>query len=464
MELDNGWTDSAGVRTATLSGANACYAADWQSGALCVVYARRVRGGVQCQPIPAERVAALAAEPAGPPWVVALGAEESFSRWVDVPLRSYGKAIRVLPSALDVELPFPIEECVHGFLAVGRAAGNKTRALAVAARHAHIESALARWRGLGLDPAALDYEGLALWTQHLREAPADAKDADAPRILVSLAGERATVVFGLNGDYAGAFTANPPDAAALDRLLRARLRPKPAAVRWYWAGSGATDRAAIAGLTDALRGEWPGESVVHDAPDRFLVRALATRALLPGPLRCNLRVGRFTHPAIARQSRVRARRAAMGWILAGAGLCAANAMAVALAQGAVARSDREFEAARDRLLGYRLAVKGQKAVEAVEAAVRQRKSALEPFFRLRAPSLADRLADVAQTAAASKVAVEELSLTDAAIALSGSATRWDGWADLTALLERQGYRVRAKPGPFMVEGRLAFTLSSEGAP
>jgi hypothetical protein len=383
---------------------------------------------------------------------------------VDVPLRAYGKAVRVLPSVLDVELPFPIEECVHGFLAVGRTAENKTRALAVAARNAHIESALARWRGVGLDPAALDYEGLALWTQHLREIPADAKDADTPRILVALGEERATVVIGLQGDFAGAYALSRPDAAALDRLLRARLRTKPPAVRWYWAGSRAADRAAVAGLTNALRAEWPGDSLIHEAPAQFLVRALATRALVSGPLRCNLRVGRYTHSAVARRSQVRARRAAIRLALAGLGLCAANAVAVAWAQGAVLRADRDFETTRDRLLGYRLAVKGPKAVEAVEAAVRQRKSALEPFYRLRTPSLADRVAGIAQTAAASKLAVEELTLTDSAVALTGTSPRWDGWADLTAQLERTGYRVRVKPGQFMVEGRLAFALASEGAP
>ncbi|MCX6997673.1 MAG: hypothetical protein NTV49_11445 [Kiritimatiellaeota bacterium] len=77
----------------------------------------------------------------------------------------------MLPSLLDVQLPFPLETCLYQFPVVRADAAGRIRALAVAARRTEIAAQLDRCRALDLDPVVLDHEGLALWTQSLVEIP-----------------------------------------------------------------------------------------------------------------------------------------------------------------------------------------------------------------------------------------------------------------------------------------------------
>jgi len=284
-----------------------CYAADAGPEGITFVRAVRGRGRVDWRAVAAGDPSLRRELEAGIPCVAALSCRESFTRGLEAPFSATQKGAKVLPTLLDIQLPFPLEACVYQFLDLRRTSQKTTRAVAVCARETDAARRLALLSEVNVDPVVLDQEGLALWTQSLREAPPAAGEQDAFRVLVHLRAESAVAVIGRGEEFLGAHSLSRDIVSHLGRLLRAygpeaagngAGGPEDAAAprtAWFWAGAGA-DRSAVAAMQGALAEAWPGRSVIHDDPATFLVRALATRALLPGPLRCNLRTGRLAHP------------------------------------------------------------------------------------------------------------------------------------------------------------------------
>ena len=86
---------------------------------------------------------------------------------------SRAKAEKVFPSLLDIQLPFPLEDCLYQFVEFRRTSEGMVSALVCAARREAIQACLDRYQAQGADPMLLDHEGLALWTQSLVEWPVD---------------------------------------------------------------------------------------------------------------------------------------------------------------------------------------------------------------------------------------------------------------------------------------------------
>jgi len=99
--------------------------------------------------------------------VAALRCRESLVRRLEAPFSSCRKARKVLPTLLDIQLPFPVEDCLCNFIGLHRTKERKVRALAVAARRIDVRRRLDALHTLGIDPVVLDQEGLALWTVRL---------------------------------------------------------------------------------------------------------------------------------------------------------------------------------------------------------------------------------------------------------------------------------------------------------
>ena len=157
---------------------------------------------------------------------VAMPVAQSFTRWLQTPLTSSAKARKVLPSLLDIQLPFPLETCLYRFPCFRRTPAG-IDALAVAAPRQNIAQRLEAFRARGLDPVVLDHEGLALWAQSNQELPLE---RNTLRIVAYLGADRTVLVTGRDGDLVGAHSlrqganeaAGPDEAAGrafADRLV-----------------------------------------------------------------------------------------------------------------------------------------------------------------------------------------------------------------------------------------------------
>lgn len=450
----------ANARTAGASWARVCCVAEITAEGPVITRAQRNRGRITCERVAPGELDAVIHEP-GTVMVACVPVRESFSHWLVAPFPSLHKARRVFPTLLDIQLPFTLEDCVYSFVGTGRTADRKTEALAVGARLSTVNDRLNGLRQSGLDPMILDHEGLALWTQSLREQPPDPASPDSLRVVMELKGELATLVAGKGSRFLGAHGIRADDTARIHRTLKNYLGPEPPPVEWAWTGPRAAAEETLAPVRDLLTREWPGRSFLHDEPATFLPRALATRAFMPGPLRVNLRQGAASHPFIARRSARLALRTASTALLAGLLLSGTNLGWRSLAARREARIDDSFRSLAVGVAGESVGpAKGEDALRIVRDHIERRRLALDPFLAAFRPSLLDIIEGVVETAGSHSLEIETLLIEAGAVTVTGTAADWDSCEGLKERLEEEGFAMSLDRKPALASARVPFTLSS----
>jgi Tfp pilus assembly PilM family ATPase len=403
-----------------------------------------------------------------------MAVHESFTRWLQTPLVSIAKARKVLPSLLDIQLPFPLETCVYHVLQFRRAAGAKAGAvdaLAAAARTQDVTARLESLRQSGLDPERIDHEGLALWSQALREFPVE---RDALRVVAFIGHDHSSFVFGRGPDFQAAHSVRfglrdvvSGTADATTQLAqRARqavrtLLPDSAeqAVQWIWTGPG-VERADVLDAIRAALGELGTARFLTPAePASFLARALAVRAVEADSLSCNFRTGALAHALEGRRALAAEARAATAILAAGLLLCALNGGwqwflgrrmdQVQLAVNETARSLAKM----DRI------PKGQEVLVA-RRAIEDRAAMTLPFLHAFEPPLTSVITDTLRAAREKRITLESLSLRVDSAALTGSAEDWNHCEALAELLRERGYSASVERQDAGNDERVHFAIKS----
>jgi hypothetical protein len=383
---------------------------------------------------------------------------EGFARWLTAPLRSARKARRVFPALLDVQLPFPVEECVSVLAEVRRAADDAaTRGLAVGARGTELARRIAAYQAAGHDPHTLDHEGLALWTQALAEHP-PASDA-APRVVVYQGSDRTTLALGRGREFVASHSARQWNADQAHRFLFANLPEGVPETQWLWCGP-ATAGAAEAHA--AIAGRWPGPLTVAREPVTFLARALAVRALRRGPYPCNLRLGPHLHPELVRRSESAPVSAAVAVIIAGVWLLALNLGWQALVAQRSARLQTAVRAQARALSPAAALAAGSEALVA-QRTLAEETTLSKPITDLAGPPTAARWAAVLDIARRNGLLCTELSLADGALSLQGSAGSAAQLERAVQELTAAGFKTVPTRKPATESGRVPFTIRPGGA-
>lgn len=405
---------------------------------LIVVRAARHLGGVRLDP-----PGTVAPPPGAADAAVSacLRQRESFIRRIEAPLASPQKAMRVFPSLLDVQLPFPIEDCVFDILDPRSAADKRSsRGLAAGVRRADIDKRLQSLESAGIQPHVLDQESLALWSQALAEVPAD---ATTPRVVVYEGDDRLTLVVGRGDELLGAHALRSFDAETVLRTLKFYFAEPPPALRWIWAGPAARDTAGVRARHAILAARWPGPLDLAAAPESFLARALAVRALTAGPLRFNARRDRHSHPAVADRERRAPLRAAAACLAAGLILCAVN-----LAWMAASR--HRLDGLQDHLRRMAIRVAGSERLVPREMERLGAERAFADNLRLAAPLLAPfeppvmaTVGPILQAARDEGLRVQTLTATRVLVTLLGTAPTWRHCERVVRALEQKGWRIKA---------------------
>ena len=396
---------------------------------------------------------------------------ESFVRWLQTPLASPSKARKVAPALLDIQLPFPLEECAHDIVRFRKTGDGKFDALAVAARTQDIATRLDRFRQAGIEPMRLDHEALALWAQSLREIPVECK---AIRVVAFIGGDHSTLAFGRGADFLSAHsirvgtgeleTVNSEAARRFvlraQQLLRAQIsEPGDQIVQWIWTGP-VVSQTFTRALEDGLR---PFGNVCFPAvrdSSRFLARAVTESVLDGEPLSCNFRIGLLAHPEETRHRRRQKSRIATAVLVAGLLLCGLNA-------GWRVLLVRQKEAVQEKLTSLALqmsqtsrAPKGQEALVA-ERAVREQAPLAAPFLEAFEPSLTTVMARIIALAHKHNLAIEYLSLKKDAVSIRGAAAEWSQGELLTDLLRQRGFVADIQRQDAGADERVHFTLKAQ---
>jgi len=375
-----------------------------------------------------------------------LGINESLTIWLDTPFSSKSKAIKVLPAMLDLQLPFPLEDCCYCFVQFRRKTKNAISVLAVAARRTAVQQRLNRYQAAGLDPLIIDHEGLALWQQSLREKP---PRADATRIVVSLEPDHIALAIGSGSLFLNAHSLQmalnssagtaPEDAfQRFYRILCSELQARTA-VEWLFCGPLARQPALVNSLHRLLSAEWPGPFVVHKSPETFLPRALSSRAF-GGRLRCNLRQGELTHLSILAERKKHSAQAALFLLLSGILLCAFNLAWQITGSFQFKKTQREISRLSGELAPGRAITYGRE-VDEVRPIVQKKLSDFAPILNIFREPLSVRLAEIINAGQEARLAYTRLELSRDKVTINGTAEDWDDGERLAASLRNAGYRV-----------------------
>lgn len=290
------------------------YGIEYSGGRISVVKARRRRGTVE------HEVLLDDVDPAaGSAWIntaaqisearkqgrsavaFAVMASDSFIRPVEAPFDSPAKARAVLPSLLDVQLPFPLEQCVYAFGQLEPVAGGKRLALAAAMLKQRLQKIIEDISAIGVDPELMVPEALAIWQyQSVRVPPV----RPGARVVLHLASDRTLAVAGSGSRPTSSFSSRTgwsgADAGSREKLV-ARLRQfiagftrgESASFEMIVSGPGAASADSLAADLGIDRGQWKNA----DAP-ALMAAAIACFALDPGGLPSNLRHGELESPSL----------------------------------------------------------------------------------------------------------------------------------------------------------------------
>ncbi len=406
---------------------------------------------------------------------------ELFTRWLQTPLSSTDKARKVLPSLLDIQLPFPLENCAY-FFPQFRRSGNMVDALAVAARREDVQRRISTYRQAGLDPALLDHEGLALWTQSLRELPLE---RDAFRVVAYLGTDRCSLALGRShgeGEFLSAHSlrlgtrdfAMPDKAPAslpesdsvkhfalrIQHILRAQfIEGPPPSMQWIWTGPGSTQPELLAGLQQAIGETFNATFLVHKQPSGFLARALSARVLENNPLLCDFRSGPTAHPAMTRLQLRQNMRVALNFLIAGLVLVGLNIgwrFWLNHRKETITASIQTL--ARDLAQNPRIP-KGQEVL-IVQRALGQREEQIRPFVDAFEPAVSGWLTNFLGHAYQNKMMLDSLSIKRDSITSRGTAEDWNQCELLANLLRTAGWTADINREDAGADERVHFAIKA----
>ncbi|MFP6907474.1 MAG: hypothetical protein VCG02_19820 [Verrucomicrobiota bacterium] len=430
---------------AAWAGIKTCYAMDVDGGIVTLLRARRTGHGLDSRIVFAGDPSAdtegwenalndMRAEVArDPAWIASVvPAHSALVKTVDAPFASQAKAAKVFPSLLDIRLPFPLEQCHYAFPEMHALPDGQVRALAVAARFDEIDAQIDTCKVAGVEPSLLDHEGLALWSF-------GQSVSKGCRVVAWLGHERSCLSLGQDGEleqvHGLRIGVRAVDAKGLDELVRRIQRIwKTLPEAWSettvnWILSGELSESMATELETELNAFSRAE-VTREEP--FLLEQVATRALKPGPLRCNFLADAPTLQAglVRRNRKTAAFFAACGLLLCALALTWTQ-MVGARERNLQARIDETFKA----LTHMPNQQRGMEPVIAQRVLKDQAKD-LQPFTGMFAPSQATRLNGLLQFCATQGVRLQKFSLTPDQIHCKGRAESMDECIALKQLLEQ----------------------------
>lgn len=434
-----------------------------------IVRAESARGAVRCQSVPRDNPQFMGAGEKNIPIAASLSCRESFTRLLRTPVLPRYKIAKILPTLLDIQMPFPVEECVCEFVPIRDGRKATQDVLAICARSEHVAKKLESLKEAGIEPLVLDQQGVALWALACREIP---PPRDGIRVVLYFGPDQWAMALGRAGALRGTHSLRSGDAGQVRRILHSYSLPdsvtgdrNPGGVDWVLTGPNAEDRDFVAQVSVSLT-QGAGDSFrTIDKPSEALARGLAVRALLGDALSCNFRKGPYAHAGALRRD-LHLQRMAAGLCLLAALLLAGTSVSVEwIVKRRVQQANILFQNTCSELAGFPVAAKGELALTILSREMESRAARLRPFAAAFEPSLLDRISGVVKVAAERSMDLEALTLTSSGEAsVRGTSADWDSPAMLQRWMAEQGYALRLSRDEARDDERIPYVLSAKEAP
>lgn len=391
--------------------------------------------------------------------VFALPPRSSLIRRLKSPFKSLRKTKSILPSLLDIHMPFSLEECSVAFTDLSREAGGPITAVASAVRRQDLRKFISDAKSLtGLDPMFVDVEGIALWDESIRQKPP--VSAVSCLAVLKIEDTSASLVLGSGDKIISAHSLSSIDTNLVKRLLVSAFGSQ-SPLDWRVCGGGAT-KEIIARLIEELGVEWKGPFLMHEDPESFLARAVALRLLRGGADFINLREGEDSHERVVAAASSRTRALSVIMSVSGVLLIVLTVAASILMDLRIRRLEQEFTKRAVSLAGGSLGgAKGVDAVRRAEKAVDGSLMESRPFLAPFKASPAELLSGIASESASLKLLIESAEISDGSISITGTSENWSSAEPLRAFVLSKGYSTELERHESLVDESVRFKISSE---
>lgn len=390
---------------------------------------------------------------------VALSPRGALIRRIDSPFPSAGKTRRVLPSLLDVQMPFSLEECSVAFTHMEPLSDGRMTTVASAARIDDLRRALSSMSELNIDPMYVDVEGIALWEESIRDKGAGS--AGTRVAVLKAEQEQSVLVLGTGSRLISAHPLSSFDASHVKRLLVSAYGVA-GPIEWRICGGNA-EGAEYRTVLDELGTDWVSGTILHDESKTFLARAVARRALVGGCDVVNLRQDQHQHPELTKLEDGRIQGLAA--VLAGCGLLLGM-----LSLGANIGLDSRMKALDDMYLlradklaaGSLGPAKGIHALQTAERIVGKRLKEAAPILAPFQPSPAVLLREIGSSAVKHGLLLEVASVTSESVSLEGTASSWKNPEQLERFLQSKGMTTSLTRDESLIDESVKFKISASG--
>lgn len=388
-------------------------------------------------------------------------AADTIVRRIRVPGVTRTRARKVLPSLLDVQLPFRVEDCAVVVPEL-RPRRNGVEALASAIHRDALARRRAELAAIGVLPTALDVEGLAVWDAARREF-GDPTPAETRAVIHATPVRWVCAFGGADGLDGVVVVRDPPaDESSVTWSRAAQIIGSAVATRsgerqiWIWSGRPADTVVRWAQSMAQQRGHMATRHTVISAePEIMLARALALRALEGAVGAANLLDEDELPPDVRRARDVIA-------ILAAGGLSTASLMLVGVEAwrlSALARCERQLEdfvARQAREVAGLVRVQRGLEVRMAREVIERRLAALSPLDRLFQPSQTTVLAGLLRLATMMQIRLEVIELSDRQARIEGDAPDRDAARRVDDFLRMLGFKPKTEVGAVRPDGRVPF--------
>ncbi len=383
-------------------------------------------------------------------------------RRLAVPAVSRRVAGRILPSRLDVELPFPLERSRYLFTPLRRS-DRGWSSFAVAVQE---EDVLRACAAAPVDPWILHAEAPIAWEMALRDGLPDT----GPAAVFAAGYGRWMLIAGRDGASELVIAGRAPSDAAPETEWMAMASDVSARVRrgfeswgvhtakaaYFWAGPAFSDAARARRLQESIAPDAAKHQVAPE-PASWLAAALA-RGAVEGRGSPNLRDGALAAEGLVQQRTACARRAHIAAAVAGGVLAVVSVWATRSMDATRAQLRSRVMADAARIVGHRNIIPGRET-ETAGAHVEGMEAEARPFRDLSVPVRWSVLSRALKEAAQRGIRIESVELARGRHRIEGTALTLamaNQWADLMETLP-EGAAGEYRHDPPDGEGRVRFS-------